>query len=344
MSKAEDLVMDVLLAGLVPFLQSSPGVGKSSLAKEIARKNKLKMIDLRLSQMDPTELQGFPFVERATPEDKEKGKKDRAVYMPMDMFPLEDSNIPEGYTGWLLLLDEFNSASMATQAAAYRLVLDRQVGQHPLHHRTAVMAAGNLTTDKAIVNRLSTAMQSRLVHFTIEVDQKSWITWADNNDIDHRVKSFINFKPEILHKFDPNHNEETFPCPRTWEFTSKLVTPLEKIPHSKLPLLAGTIGEGAGREFFVFSEIYGEIATIEDIKKDPGGIKMSEEPSIQYALTGLVAHHLTPSNADHLMKFLQRMQIDFQVIALKAAIAKDPAIRKCEAIKAWISHNASELM
>lgn len=333
MSTAKELVLDVLKAKLVPFLSSSPGIGKSALAKEIANEHNLKMIDLRLSQMDPADLNGFPTIQ---------GNK--AGYIPMNVFPVEGDEVPEGYKGWLILLDEFNSAAPSVQGAAYKIVLDRQVGMHNLHSNVAMMAAGNLMTDKAIVNRISTAMQSRLVHFTIDGDHKVWIKWADKNNIDHRVKSFINFKTDALHKFDPNHNEETFPCPRTWEFVSRLISEYPSLPLTKLPLIAGTIGEGMAREFMTYTQIYTELPTVKDIMLDPANISFGDEPSIHYALSGMVASHMDMKTIDILIVFLKRLSIDFQVIALRSAIAKNKEINKSKAVKDWIKLHANELM
>jgi hypothetical protein len=130
----------------------------------------------------------------------------------------------------------------------------------------------------------------------------------------------------------------------TWEFISKLIEPYPELPDTKLPLLSGTIGEGMAREFFSFSKVYGEIPNIEDIKRDPKGIHLSTEPSIHYALAGLISHHLSTKNAQELMDFLVRLNIDFQVIALRAAIARDREIRSTPSVKAWISRSAKELM
>lgn len=333
MSSVKPLVKDVLRVKLVPFLQSSPGVGKSSLAREIAEENELELIDLRLSQMDPADLNGFPFMQ---------GTK-KAAYVPMNVFPIEGDPLPTGKNGWLLLMDEFNSAPISVQSAAYKVVLDRQVGMHDLHKMCYVMAAGNLSTDKAITNRISTAMQSRLIHFTIAVDDKSWLKWADRSNIDHRVKSFIRFKPQALHKFDPNHSEDTFPCPRTWQFVSELIERYEDLPSAKVPLLAGTVGEGMAHEFFSFVKVYGELPTIEAIKRDPENVHFGPEPGVHYALAGLISHHLTPKTADKLMVFLSRLAIDHQVNALRAAIAKDPAVKKTTAVQEWAKRNAREL-
>ena len=199
-----EFIMDYLLAGEVPMITSSPGVGKSDIIRSVAKQNNLLVIDLRLSQCDPTDLNGFPSLNM---------DKTRSGYVPMDTFPIEGDILPEGYKGWMLLLDELNSASQAVMAAAYKLILDRQVGMFKLHKNVAIVAAGNLSTDKAIVNRTSTAMQSRLCHIELEVDNEAWIEWAHTHGIDYRITSFIEFKPDLLHNFDPNHNDNTFPCP-----------------------------------------------------------------------------------------------------------------------------------
>ena len=106
-SQATSMIAKYIQAKIVPMLTGSPGMGKSAIVKDIAKTYNLKLIDLRLSQCDPTDLMGFPSIQGQ-----------RAGYLPMETFPLEGDPIPEGYSGWLLFLDEFNSASIAVQAAA----------------------------------------------------------------------------------------------------------------------------------------------------------------------------------------------------------------------------------
>jgi len=56
MNQAHDLIIRAIKVGLVPFLAGSPGCGKSELFKAIAKQFNLKLIDLRLAQCDPTDL------------------------------------------------------------------------------------------------------------------------------------------------------------------------------------------------------------------------------------------------------------------------------------------------
>ena len=176
-SQAISMVTGFIQAKLVPMLVGSPGCGKSQIIHQIAKEYNLKVIDLRLSQCDPTDLSGFPTT---------KGNK--AGYLPMETFPIEGDKIPEGYSGWMLFLDEMNAASPAVQAAAYKLVLDRMVGIYHLHKNVAIACAGNLETDNAIVQPMSTALQSRLVHLELVVDVKEWLDLYNHviqSDLDH---------------------------------------------------------------------------------------------------------------------------------------------------------------
>ena len=42
------------------MIWGAPGIGKSSVVQSIADKNNLELIDLRISQLAPTDLRGIP--------------------------------------------------------------------------------------------------------------------------------------------------------------------------------------------------------------------------------------------------------------------------------------------
>lgn len=323
-----------LSAGLVPMIHGSPGIGKSEVVAQVAEKFNLKLIDVRLSQCDPTDLNGFPSVDPVT---------GRSSYFPMDTFPLEGDEIPKGYDGWLVFLDEMPSASRAVQAAAYKLLLDRMIGQRKLHKNVAMVGAGNLETDNAIVEEMSTALQSRLVHLEMRVDHKVWLDHAMARGVDHRITSFIQFKPDSLMNFDPDHTDRTYGCPRTWFFSDRLTRGQEKVSHDDLPLLAGTIGQGLAREFVGFCQIHGDLPSLQTILSNPSAVPMPEEPSVLYALTGAVANHATPTNIGTLMGFISRMTPEFQVICLREVVRRDTTMLQNAAVSEWISRNATEL-
>lgn len=333
-AEAPTQLWKVMRKGLTPMLTSSPGIGKSSIAKQIAKQQNLKVLDLRLSQCDTVDLNGFPQINGG-----------KASYVPMDTFPIEGDELPDGYDGWLLLLDEINSAAKAVQAAAYKLVLDHEVGLTPLHPKVYKMAAGNLKSDGAIVNDLSTAMQSRMVHFGLALDHDAWIDWATANKIDFRVIAYMQWKPEKLQDFNPNHSDRTFPCPRTWEFVSKLIEDDAVLTREEhLAMLAGTVGEGTGMEFFGFSGIFQNLPTIQQIIQNPQGFVLPTAPDVKYAIAGLISNHFDLANASALVEATSRLDIEFQIITLQSVIKNNRALIANPDVSKWIMKNASFLL
>ena len=221
------------------------------------------------------------------------------------------------------------------------------VGSSHLHEKCLIVAAGNLATDNAIVNRQSTAMQSRLVHLQVEPNAKEWVDWANGAGIDHRVVSFISFKPDSLQRFNPDHDDFTFPCTRTWEFMSKIVSRYPDtvpIPATKLPVLAGTVGSAAAFEFHTFLKVYKDVPTIAEIVASPMLAKLPTEPSSRFALTGSIAAYAESSNLEPLVTYVERLPAEFQVIAFQGILKRNRSLATNPAIQAWVTKNAKELL
>lgn len=288
-----------LAAGCVPFVRGKPGIGKSALARMIAHKLNLKLIDCRLSTMDPTDLTGLPFRDG-----------NRSEFMPFKMFPIEGDTIPQGYSGWLLFFDELNSCTKATEAAAYKIVLDRMVGQFPLHKAVKVMAAGNRAEDKAIVRPLGTAMRSRITHYHMKepthIEFLEDVVYPQKWDI--RIAAYLEMRPSHVDLFDPDSDDDTFTCPRTWEFAHKKLTvigPVVEDWHS--PAFTGAMTPLVAEEFLVFCQIYTRLPSISDILKDPKNAPIPTEPEIVFALSSVLAEGFETDKTDKaLVEYVMR--------------------------------------
>jgi hypothetical protein len=315
--QVRSFVLDCMYAGLVPFIQSSPGMGKSAITRSIAKEQSLFMIDHRLSTSAPEDLSGLP---RFTPEG-------RATFAPFDMFPIEGMDIPAGYQGWMLFLDEFNSAPKSVQAAAYKLILDRMIGQARLHPNVAVVAAGNLSTDRAITNALSTAMQSRVIHIEMEINHREWLEdVAYVEKYDDRIIAFLNWKEGYLMDFRPDHNEKTFCCPRTWEFVNKLIHD-QPVQDEKTPLLAGAITSGVAVEFVQFCQIYKDLLQIDDVIRDPTGVPVPSGADRRWAVVSHLMAKVDDKTFGDVCRFINRMDLSFRVLFYRGLLIQQPALR-----------------
>lgn len=309
--EARRCVERCITAGVVPFTTSSPGMGKSSIVRQIAEDYGMILIDHRLSTSAPEDLSGLP---RFT-------KDGRAEFAPFaDLFPLEGDKVPDGYNGWILFLDEFNSASKSVQAAAYKLILDHMTGQKKLHERVAIVCAGNKATDRAIVNALSTAMQSRVVHIEMEVSFDEWLEdVALPQKWDERIIAYLSANRTKLMDFDPEHNEKTFCCPRTWEFVNKLLKGTSgPIPPEDTVLYAGTITSGVATSFVQFTNVYREMITVREIVKDPENARLPNKQDLAWAVVTSLTTQTDMSNYREVFKYVNRMEMTFQILFYRA--------------------------
>lgn len=331
-NQAKTNIIRCIKVGLVPFIQSSPGIGKSSIVKQIAKEFNLKLIDHRLSTSSPEDLLGLPHFEEG-----------KAVFAPFrDIFPLEDTPIPEGKDGFLLFFDEFNSAPRSIQAACYKIILDRQVGQYHLNKRCAIVCAGNRLDDNAITVNLSTAMQSRLVHIVMKSDYNIWLeNVAFKEGYDERITSYISMYPEHLMMFDPDSTELTFPCPRTWEFVNKLIQSEKNLDNSWLALLSGTINSEVAMSFLTFCKIRDEMLSIKEILKDVENAPIPVKNEAKWSTLFHIISHVTSDNFDPISKYISRYPVDFKIIFYKAIKAKYPALTKTPTFSAAMLELAS---
>lgn len=301
-------------AGLVPWIQGSPGIGKSSIVKQIADEYNLKVIDCRLSTMEPTDLQGLPWFNNG-----------KAEFQPYSFFPLEDSPIPEGYAGWILFLDEMNSASRATQAAAYRVILDREIGQHKLHENCFVVAAGNKLTDGAITTRLSTAMSSRVIHLNMEINFEDWRdNFALPQKVDERIIAYLSMYPEKLMEFDPEKDDQTFPSPRTWFFVSQLIKANNGKINGIADLLAGAITGEQASAFVQFCKVYKNLLTIKDIVANPDA-DCPEDKAAQWAIVIHLSNAIDDASMEPVLKWAEaKLDKSLALTLLRSINAANP--------------------
>lgn len=208
-----------------------------------------------------------------------------------------------------------------------------------------IACAGNLDTDNAITYEMSTALQSRLIHYELKVNLKDWVNWAAGASQDHRVISFLEARPDLLHNFNMNSSDKTFPCPRTWEFVSDLLVHNEDVTPVQLePSIIGTVGRGAAMEFVAYTEIFGKLPNISDIIAKPAHVPVPDENDAKFALTGMISANMDKTNAKSLLAYVTRMPIEFQVITMRKALAGNVELFRHPAVGDWRRENSSVYM
>ena len=263
------------------FLWGPPGIGKSELVESITNELGGVMYDLRLGQMEPTDIRGIPFY------NKEIGKMDWAA--PVD---LPDADTASQYPVVVLFLDEMNSAAPSVQSAAYQLILNRRIGKYMLPDNVVMVAAGNRESDKGVTYRMPTPLSNRFVHQEMKVDFPAWQEWAVNNNISKDVVGYLSFAKQDLYDFDAKSASRAFATPRSWVFVSQLLDDDTLDDETATNLIAGTIGEGLAVKFMAHRKIAGRMPKPEDILSGKVTDLNVKEVSAMYSLVISMCYEL----------------------------------------------------
>jgi len=321
------------------FIWGTTGIGKSETtdrkAEELAEKYDRKYVrwneltetqkkdleanpekyfvfmDIRLSQMDPSDLRGIPAL---------NGKSTVEWKKPFWLYVAS----LEKMRG-VIFFDEINLAPPSIQASAYQLIHDRALDTLKLSDGMGVIAAGNRAEDKAQVYDLSKPLQNRFDHVTLAIPRyEDWTDWALSHGVDTRIIAFINTRPTLLMgKLDGNKHDMAFPTPRTWgKNCSRLIKGVKDLNVLE-SLSASAVGLGAALEFASFLKFERKI-NLQDILKHPESSKDITELDMQYCLISLltewygqhhkkedlakvleVSNHIQPELAIQLLRFVK---------------------------------------
>jgi MoxR-like ATPase len=269
---------------LSTMIWGPPGIGKSSIVAQTAQARELEMIDLRLSQLAPTDLRGLPVADHTDGVSR---------WYPPEFLPRRGRGI--------LFLDEVNLAPPAIQGIAQQLILDRRVGSYCVPDGWFIWAAGNRKEDRAAVFDMPAPLANRFLHLVVEPEFESFKAYALAHGIHEHLLAFLSFRPALLHKLDPQ--QPAWPSPRSWMMANAL--------YGAGLDIAPVVGLGAASEFSSFVAIFRRLPDIAQILQGKGQqIAFPKEPSLCYAVTAALTTRATS---------LQESYQAFQWIAAKAS-------------------------
>ena len=265
------------------------GIGKSwvikevaqELAKELGRKfvewNNLSLeekrkvveggedyyvfVDFRLSQITPEDLRGLPKL------------GDKGVEWKPNLWALALNK-----NAGCLFFDEFNLALPSIQATIYQILLDRQIGEIPLHADVFVVLAGNVLEDKAGTYDIPKPIRTRISLFELQIpNEEELIDFGIKHNWDSRVLAFLKTRPSYVFK---EKNEDVI-SPRGWHFVSDLIKGKEDLEEIEL-LASGILGEGGAIEFVSFVKLREKIPDVWEILE--GKKEIPDEIDLKYAV------------------------------------------------------------
>lgn len=337
--KSVDLV---LATGEVPLMVGESGIGKTALAKEIAKKNNWSLIVIDGNLLKEGEIGGLPTIASYTTVNSngDKIEKKATVYAVHNKLREIDEEIAKGKTV-LLFIDEINRCEHTVQQELMNLILNREINGYTLQEDVKILAAMNPSSkygsdfDYQVVD-MDAAQENRFVWLYMEPDYMHWLDWAIDVGIEQKVIDFISTFPENLYKINKNDIRAT---PRSYERISKAYK-IYKDKKSSIPrsvflnIIKGNVGNLIAEEFLsfvqtdysplisyedVFSEISLDKTIIEKIKNESHTRLYLSAKNILKNLEANIENHHSDSSfyINRLIEFLKIYPVDLMIGLMK---------------------------
>ncbi|WP_297994992.1 ATP-binding protein [uncultured Clostridium sp.] len=252
----------VLATEEVPLVIGESGIGKTALAKKLAKDNNWSLVVIDGNLLKEGEIGGLPTIESYMTMDSNGNRleKKTTIYAVHTKLREIDEEINKGKRV-LLFIDEINRCEHTVQQELMNLILNREINGYKLHDDVNILAAMNPSSkygsdfDYQVVD-MDAAQENRFVWLNMESDHKAWLKWAMESGIEQKVIEFIGVFPEYLHKINEDDVRAT---PRSYERVSKAFKEYKErkdsIPKSVfLNVIKGNVGKVIAEEFVNFVE------------------------------------------------------------------------------------------
>lgn len=252
----------VLSTGEVPLVVGESGIGKTALAKKLAKDKGWTLVTIDGNLLKEGEIGGLPTVESYESIDANGNKieKKTTIYAIHNKLRKIDEEINNGRSV-LLFIDEINRCEHTVQQELMNLILNREINGYTLPEKVKILAAMNPSSkygsdfDYQVVD-MDAAQENRFVWLNMDPDHNGWIKWAIGAGIETKVIEFISTFPEYLHKIN---DEDVRATPRSYERVSKTYKMYKEqqdtIPRSVfVNVIKGNVGKAIAEEFVSFVE------------------------------------------------------------------------------------------
>ena len=291
----------------IPYLIGGPGLGKTTIVKELSRELEIQCKVVSLAQYDAGELAGWLI------SDNDSMKRLRPDWMPK-------------YGEGILFFDELPQAPVSNQNISAQIINERRIGEHKLPDGWAIVCAGNRLSDRAGTNNMPTHVKDRLMFLEIEADLEDFMKYGSERRFVPEIMAFLRFRPEFLHKFD--RDADASPSPRSWERVHTILSQWKLDKTDEMEAINGQVGQSASADFHGYKRVFDRCPDIDQLINNPDTAMVPEEANIAFAICANLSSKMNKENGKNILRYLSRMdQQEYTAFTIKDAVNKNPELK-----------------
>lgn len=295
------------MAYLVPMLLGSPGSAKSSMVRQVAKKNGAKCIELSLANYEYYDLAGWNV-----------GKDDTMLQLRPAWMPAVNDKGPG-----VIFVDELPQAPIPNKNVAATLIHERRIGPHYLPDGWQVVAAGNRAKDRAGTTPIPSHVRGRVIMIEVSPTVEEVATHFIATGVHPSVPAFLRFMPQYLDAFDPA--ADSSPTARGWEFVGTIQKAINS-PTARTEAMAGVVGAEAAHKYVAYSRLYESIPDVDNIIANPTTASVEMKADVRFAVCASLAAKSGKDNLSAIVKYISRFeQQEFAAMVANDMMAKATA-------------------
>ncbi len=320
-SQVRELLLITIPARLPVLIIGGPGVGKTSIVRQVAEELDADLLLSTPSTEDPTEPKGFPWATDGEPN---------AHFKPFGN--LAKALAATKQTIWFL--DDFGQALPGVQSGYMPLLQGRTADGQKLPECVVFVAATNRRADRAGVGGLLEPVKSRFAMIVEMVpDMEEAVRWMlAQKGISPVAPAYLRWQPDDLNKFEPTADLTNSPTPRTWEAAGRVLALNIANKAVEAAAVCGAIGDGMGGQLLAFAEMFRQLPSVDAILMDPDAAAIPTQESVLWAVSTAVASRVTAKNFKHAARYATRLDEaghgDFAVLMVRDAMRRKPELQQ----------------
>lgn len=207
-----------------------------------------------------------------------------------------------------------------------------------------VIAAGNRLSDRAGVMQQSRAWLSRMEQWEVYSTPEHNLDFAEKNVWYPVITEFFKKFPHLIdnyeevYEFDPRNDKArtsdraqyteegkkgVWANMRAWKRLSDIEYACRSMGAKLHPMRAqANLGQAVGAQYMTYRAMHDNMASVEDVLKDPKGIAIPDRMDQQYIMLTMLSAFVKDTQIGALDKFLDRIGGDLRVMTVRRLMAR----------------------